>query len=329
MARVVVLGTGGTIASRVDHVRGQVTSAASGEELVATMAERGFDLPPGVAVETEQFCNVGSYLIDLELSFALARRAAQRLAEPDVLGVVVTHGTDTMEESAYLADLVVGSDKPVVFTGAQRHADEPDSDGPRNLIDSIRVAAAAEARGLGTMILFEQELHAARDATKLHAYRAGTFQSGEHGKLGEVDRGRVIVQRRPLLRRHFPVDRIEGRIDLVKMVMGGDARFMRCALETGARGIVLEAFGRGNANHAVVEAMGEAQARGVPVLVTSRCPQGRVAAIYGDGGGIDVARAGGLFAGDLSAIKARILLAVLLGSPACPDLADAVASIAG
>lgn len=329
MGKVVVLGTGGTIASRVDHARGEVTSAASGEELVATMTARGFALPPGVALETEQVCNLGSYLIDLELAFALARRAGAHLERPEVLGVVVTHGTDTLEESAYLADLVVGSDKPLVFTGAQRHADEPDSDGPRNLIDSIRVAASPDAHGLGSVILFEQELHAARDATKLHASRAATFQSGEHGKLGEVDRGRVIVQRRPLVRRHFPVERIEPRIDLIKLVMGADARFIEHALDTGARGLVLEAFGRGNANHAVIAALETARRRGVPVLVTTRCAQGRVEPIYGDGGGKDVAAAGGLFAGDLSAIKARILLAVLLGRPACADLPAAVAGIAG
>jgi L-asparaginase len=329
VAKVVLLGTGGTIASRVDHARGNVTAAATGDDLMATMAARGFSLPPGVDVETEQFCNVGSFLFDLGLAFRLAQRIGQRLREPDVAGVVVTHGTDTMEESAYLADLVVGGDKPIVFTGAQRHADEPDSDGPRNLLDAIRVAAAGEARGLGALIAFEQEFHAARDATKLHASRVGTFQSAEHGKLGEVDRGRVVVHRRPTLRRHFPTERIEPRVDLVKLVMGSDGRFMRCALDSGARGIVLEAFGRGNANHAILGEMEAARARGVPVLVTSRSPQGRVEPIYGDGGGKDVATAGGIFAGDLSGIKARVLLSVLLGSPGCADVRAAVEHVAG
>jgi L-asparaginase len=329
LAKVVLLGTGGTIASRIDQARGNVTAAATGDELMATMASRGFDLPDAVSVETEQFCNVGSFLFDLDLAFGLAQRIAQRLSEPDVAGVVVTHGTDTMEESAYLADLVVDTDKPIVFTGAQRHADEPDSDGPRNLMDAIRVASSPEARGLGAVILFEQEIHAARDATKLHASRAGTFQSAEHGKLGEVDRGRVVVQRRPLLRRHFPTERVEPRIDLVKLVMGSDARFMRCALETGARGIVLEAFGRGNANHAILGEMEAARSMGIPVVVSSRCPQGRVEPIYGDGGGKDVAAAGGIFAGDLSGIKARVLLSVLLGHPGCADVGAAVGSVAG
>lgn len=327
MPKVVVLGTGGTIASRVDPATGHAVAAATGEELVETMRARGHAVP--VAVEVEQFVNINSFRFDLEIAFRIARRAAERLAEPDVLGVVVTQGTDTMEESAYMADLVVASDKPVAFTGAQRHAQESDSDGPRNLAQAIRVAAAPEARGLGPMIVFEGELHAARDATKLHASRVGTFWSGEHGKLGEVDGERVVVHRRPTLRRSFAVEAIEPRIDLIRLVMGSDARFIRCALDTGARGLVLEAFGRGNANHEVNAGIREAVGRGIPVVVTSRCPQGRVLPIYGDGGGKDVAAAGGIFAGDLSGLKARVLLSVLLGSPGATDPAKTIVELGG
>ncbi|MDF1585539.1 asparaginase [Marinimicrococcus flavescens] len=329
MRRVIILGTGGTIASRIDHAKGHVAAAASGSELLNSLTERGFALPDGVRVEVEQFCNVGSFLFDLDLAFRLAQRAATLLAEPDVAGVVVTHGTDTMEESAYLADLVIDSEKPVVFTGAQRHADEPDADGPRNLADAIRVAASPTARGLGAVIVFASEIHGARDVTKLHTSRLGTFQSAEHGKLGDVDEGRVVVRQRPLLRRHFPVERVEPAVDLIRLVMGSDARFLRCALDSGARGIVLEAFGRGNGTPPVNELVREAVAGGVPVLVASRCPQGRVMPVYGAGGGKDLERAGAIFAGDLTGLKARILLAVLLGGPRERELADIVASAAG
>lgn len=328
MTKVVILSTGGTIASRIDHARGDVTAAASGEELVQTMRARGLGIPAGVELVVEPFATVGSFLFDLDFAFRLAKRAREILADPDVAGLVVTQGTDTMEESAYLADLVAGSDKPVVFTGAQRHADEPDSDGPRNLADSIRVAAAPQARGLGALVVFEQELHAARDVTKLHSSRTGTFWSGEHGKLGEVDGETVVVQRRPALRRSFPAERVEPQIDLIRLAMGSDARFIRCAIQTGARGIVLEAFGRGNGNHAVVEGVREAVAAGVPVLVTSRCPHGRVRPVYGDGGGKDMARAGAIFAGDLSGLKARVLLSVLLGMGTV-DLAATVQELGG
>jgi L-asparaginase len=221
-----------------------------------------------------------------------------------------------MEESAYLADLLIDSPKPVVFTGAQLHGDEPDSDGPRNLADAIRVAASLDASGLGVVIAFGQEIHAARDATKIHTSRVGTFASHEHGKLGEIDAKRVWIQRRAIRRDPLVTSRIEPNVDLIKLVIGSDGRFMTAAIETGARGLVLEAFGRGNATPAVTKAAVEAIQQGIPVAVTSRCPQGRVAPIYGAGGGSDLATAGAIFCGDLSATKARILMALLLGGGA-------------
>jgi L-asparaginase len=218
-----------------------------------------------------------------------------------------------MEESAFLADLVVAADKPIVFTGAQRQADEPDTDGPRNLANAIRLAAS-ELRGLGVAILFDQEFHAARDATKIHAYRVGAFNSAGHGSLGEIDGERIVLHRRPMLRATIPTKRVEPAVDLIKLVMGSDVRFIRCAIQSGAKGIVIEGFGRGNATLAVVEGVREAVGAGLPVVIASRCPQGRVQPIYGNGGGKDLATAGALFAGDLTGVKARVLLSVLLGA---------------
>lgn len=325
MKRVVLVSTGGTIASRVDPVHGHVGPRDSGDELLRFVRDR----LPGLAIEVDEFCNVASFNIDLEAAFRLARRIDAHLAQPDVAGVAVTHGTDTMEESAFLADLVVASDKPVVFTGAQRHADEPDSDGPRNLAGAIRLAASG-LQGLGAVILFDQEFHAARDATKTHAYRVGTFTSMEHGKLGEIDGERIALHRRPLLRTTIPAARIEPAVDLIRLVMGSDARFLRCAMASGARGLVIEAFGRGNTGLAVLAGVREAVAAGLAVVVTSRCPQGRVQPIYGNGGGKDVAAAGALFAGDLTGVKARILLAVLLGAGLPPPaIAARFAALAG
>ncbi|MBV8398082.1 MAG: asparaginase, partial [Acetobacteraceae bacterium] len=244
-------------------------------------------------------------------------------------GVVVTHGTDTMEESAFLADLVVTSDKPVVFTGAQRHADERDTDGPRNLAEAIRLAASG-LRGLGAVILFDQEFHAARDATKTHAYRVGAFTSMEHGKVGEIDGDRILLHRRPALRLTVSTERIEPAVDLLKLVMGSDARFIRFAFQSGAKGIVIEAFGRGNGTTSVVEGVREAIEAGTPVVIVSRCPQGRVKPIYGKGGGKDLAAAGAIFAGDLAGVKARVLLAVLLGAGLSgKGLTERIAELAG
>jgi L-asparaginase len=310
MSKIVLVTTGGTVASRNDPKSGHTAASVDGDSLRQSLR----DPLDGVDLVVDEFCNVGSFAIDLPLAFDLAKRIGGHLADPATTGVVITHGTDTMEESAYLADLLVTSDKPVVFTGAQRAADTHDPDGPRNIADAVRIAASPSAIGLGAMIAFEQEFHAARDVTKTHTSRVDTFASGEHGKLGEIDGERVSVHRRPLLRKTFMAERIESRVDLIKLVMGSDDRFLRFAAESGAKGIVIEGFGRGNATPAAAKAVAEIIKAGIPAIVTSRCPRGRVRPIYGNGGARDLERAGAIFAGDLSGPKARVLAAVLLGA---------------
>ena len=305
-----VLTTGGTIASQPDATGQSLTSSVSGQALLQRTTSLEPDLP---ATTVEEFANIGSYAMDLETSFRLASRINTLLDDPLVEGVVVTHGTDTMEESAYLSDLVVRSDKPVVFTGAQRHALERDTDGLRNLSDAIRAAAAPACRGIGTVIAFGGEIHAARDVTKAHSSRLNAFESVEHGKLGLVDANRIILHRRPVLRSWLHTERIEPSVDMIRLVMGCDGRFLRFAVEHGARGIVLEAFGRGNVTPGVLDGITEAIRAGVSVVVTSRCPQGRVLPLYGGSGGAAVAATGAVFAGNLAGPKARILLALLLG----------------
>jgi L-asparaginase len=315
MTRVVVLGTGGTIGSRFSAEHGAVIAGVGGDELVRNLGH----FAPTVDVVTEQFCHVGSFLFTLELAFGIVKRADQLLQEAGVAGVVVTCGTDTMEEITYLADLIVSSEKPIVFTGAQRHSGLPDSDGPRNLHSAILVAASKEAKGLGAVIVFEDEIHAARDAAKTHSSRVGAFASAEHGKLGEIDDGAVIVSRRTIRKHPVPAAAIETRVDLVKACMGADGRFIDYAVETGSRALVVEAFGRGNTTLAMTEAVGRAVKRGTLVAVASRSPQGRATPTYtGGGGGHDLKRAGAMFAGDLSGVKTRALLAVLLGAGFVP-----------
>ncbi|MDX2482565.1 MAG: asparaginase [Pseudodonghicola sp.] len=309
MPHVTMITTGGTIASRRVHETGHVVASVSAEDLRATLR----DPLDGIPLQVEEFCKVGSYAIDLPMVFSLANRINTVLADTDCLGVVVTHGTDTLEESCFLVDLLLISDKPVVFTGAQRDADAPDTDGPRNIADSIRLAAAPQARGLGAMICFEQEFHAARDVSKTHSSRTDTFHSYEHGKLGEIDGTEVRLHRRPLLRRSYAPARIEPAIEMVTMVMGSDGWILSQARAAGAKAVVVQGFGRGNTPPGVTRAATDLVAAGVPVVMTSRSPRGRVRPIYGNGGGKTLSEVGVIFAGDLSGPKARILLAVLLG----------------
>ena len=310
MGKVMLVTTGGTIASRHDRDRGVTLASVPGDVLRQGLHDR----LDGIDLTVDEFCNIGSFAFDLPLAFDLAMRINRHCDDPEVRGVVVTHGTDTMEESAYMADLLLRSDKPVVFTGAQRSADAPDTDGPRNMAEAVRVAHAEATRGLGAMISFEQDFHAARDVTKTHASRVDTFASGEHGKLGDIDGERVAVYRRPTLRRSFAADRVEPAVELVKLVMGSDGHLIRSAAQHGAKAVVLEGFGRGNATPAAALAVRDVIAGGTPVIVASRCPKGRVRPIYGNGGAADLERAGAIFAGDLSGPKARILAAVLLGA---------------
>jgi len=311
---IVVVSTGGTIMARADPDTGRLVPAVSAAELVEMMA-----WPEAPELEVEDFTSVPSWDIHGELALRLARRVREHAARDDVDGVVVPHGTDTMEENVYLGDLLLGAGgSPVVFTGAQRAASEPDADGPANLRAAIRVACSPAARGRGALLCFAGEVHAAREVRKVHASALAAFASPGYGPIGHVDGDvvafRRVPERRGALELRLDPERLETRVDLIRLYAGADGRFVRTSVESGARAIVLEATGRGNANDAVVGAVGEAVAAGVAVVVCSRALAGRVEPAYGRGGGADLAEAGALFAGDLAGPKARILLEVALGA---------------
>ena len=316
---VVVVSTGGTIAMRSDPATGKLVPAVSGDELVELLAWP--DAPP---LELDDFARVPSFDMHGELALRLARRVAEHARRTDIAGVLVTHGTDTMEETVYLVDRVLDSEQPVVLTGAQRGADQPDSDGPRNFRDAIRAAASPDARGRGAMIAFAGELHAAREARKVHTSGIRAFASPGYGPVGHVDGERVVFGRRPDRRPPLPAPSALAPVDLIRLYAGSDSRFLHTSVESGARAIVLEATGRGNANDQVVAGVRTAVAAGVVVAVCSRCFEGRVEPVYGRGGGRDLAEAGALFAGDLAGSKARVLLQLALGAGL--DAASALAA---
>lgn len=325
-AKVVLLATGGTIASRYDPALGRTVASQRAEDLVKMLPQLG----NFADIEVDNFATIPSFDMSVQFAFGLAGRINQHLTRPDVTGVVVTHGTDTMEETSYLADLLLQSDKAAVFTGAQRAHDDPQSDGPPNLLNSIHVAASPLAQGLGAVVCFNGTVHAARDVTKVHASAVGTFQSYEHGALGEVDGDKVVIHRRPALRRSFEVERLEDRVELFRLALGVDLRGLESALERGIAGLVVEAFGRGNGPSRLSELVRLARQKDIAVLISSRCPEGRVEPIYGGGGGgRDLADAGGIFVGDLKGPKARLLLMVLLSSAETRShIAETVAAMA-
>jgi L-asparaginase len=304
--KVMVLTTGGTIASRPDP-SGGVIAAASGEELLSAVP----DLEEVAEVRVEDLFKIGGYLMKPENMMEVAQRVRELDSDPDIAGFVITHGTDTMEETAYLTDLLYAGDKPVVFTGAQRNAAEPDTDGPRNLRDAVRVAASPNTRGLGAVIVMGGSIEGAREATKVHTTDPRAFSSPGYGPAGAVtDEGVYIFHPRTRPANLTHESPHLSRVDLVKLVAGVDGTFLRAAREAGTSGIVVEAFGIGNANHAVLEEVRKSIRDDVPVMVVSRCPEGRAAPIYGNGGGYDLREAGAIFGGSLSGQKARLLLMV-------------------
>ncbi len=324
--RVVLLATGGTIASRFDPALGRTVATQRAEDLLASLP-RAQGL---CALEVVDFATVASFDMTCEFTRRLARRAQALVDRPEVLGVVITHGTDTMEESSYLVDLLIRGDKPVVFTGAQRPHDDPQADGPANLTDALRVAAAPQARGLGVLLCFNGTIHAARDVTKFHTSAVETFRSPGLGALGVVDSDQVLISRRPAPRRVFEIAQLEERVELFRLSLGASLKSLEFCLRADVQGLVIEGFGRGNAPSGLTPLVREAVGRGVAVLMTSRCPAGRVQPIYGGGGGgRDLADAGALFVGDLKGPKARLLLMVLLSVPETRSrLAEILAELA-
>jgi L-asparaginase len=304
----VIVATGGTIASRQGDAG--VVSALRGEELISAIP----GLTDGGRIEVRDLMNVNAFRIQAADMLDIARTARAAAARPEVTGVVVTHGTDTMEESAYLTDLLFGGDEPIVFTGAQRSSGSVSSDGPANLLSAVRLARSAGARGVGAVIAFDGRVDAARAATKLHTTALRAFGAPTGGPLGEMSAEGAfqLRYRRPRPTNLAGGDVIEESVALVKLVAGIDGMFVDTAVQRGFRAVVLEAFGLGNANDAVLASVAAAVAAGVVILVTSRCPAGSVAAVYGNGGGYDLVRAGAIMGGDLSGPKARVLLMAAL-----------------
>jgi len=275
-------------------------------------------------VEVENLSNVPSDYMDPDRWVQLQKSVAQALARPEVAGVIVSHGTDTLEETGWFLDLTVDSQKPVVLIGAQRNASERDFDGPRNLLNAARICVDGGARGKGSMIALNNQINAARDAVKTHTSDVETFKSGDLGFLGVADYDRIVWYRAPSRRQHIALRAMgEGqhlpRVDIVPMYGGADGTFVRAAVAAGAKGLVIQALGWGNMNVPMFQAVKEAIGKGIPVVISTRVWTGRVLPNYGfEGGGKTLQQAGAVFADNLSPQKARILLMLALQTTVDP-----------
>jgi L-asparaginase len=309
--KVAIFFTGGTIAMKVDAARGGAVPALSSADILRAT--------PGIekvaAVEPIDFASLPGPHVTPAKMLDLARAVANKLAEPGVAGAVVTHGTDTLEETAYLLDIVLAEEKPIAFVGAMRNSSELSWDGPANLRAAVQVAVDPETRGLGVLVAMTGRLIAASEAMKIDAEAPHTFGSRDFGPLGMIDKDRVVVVRRPAKRVHVPTDRLEERVDIVVAAAGVDGRFVECALDRGARGLVVQGLGRGNVPPAMLPAIEKATVRGLPVVITSRCPRGRVLDTYAyEGAGKQLTELGAILGGLLPSHKARLKLMATLGA---------------
>jgi L-asparaginase len=315
MPRVAVVTTGGTIASRATADAGRVAGVEGAELLGSVRLGRAVD------VDVRDVLNVNSYAMTVADLGTVVAAVHEALADPDVDGVVVTHGTDTIEETAFGVDLFHDDPRPVVFTGAQRPADSPYADGPLNLRDAIEVAVADRARGLGTVVVFDGLILPARGTCKADTLASAAFAAPVTGPVGRVAEGEVYVRSRAVRPPPLDLARLDlagVRVDTVALYPGADGTALAAHVGRGARGLVLEATGLGNANPAVVEAVADAVGRGVVVVLSTRVPAGPVLGLYGNGGGHDLLAAGAIPAGLLRPSQARVLLLALLGTGASP-----------
>jgi L-asparaginase len=307
---IVILFTGGTISMKFDAALGGAVPTLSGDEIVA--ATRG--LSDVAELEVEQWGRYPGPHMTVERMWALRNRIAAHVARPEVQGVVVTHGTDTLEESAYMVARSLPADTPVVFTGAMRTASDLGWDGPSNLLDAARVAASPASAGKGVLISLGDRIHSALEVTKTHTEARDAFDSPGLGALGEVDEG-VVIYRRGMLDLPEPLmpPAPVHPVDIVYAYAGADGRLVDASLATGARALVVAAMGRGNVPPAMYEAIQRAAAA-VPVIITSRALLGRVGPTYGyPGGGRRLLDAGAIFAYGRRPGQARIDAMLALG----------------
>lgn len=305
--RVHLVATGGTIAS-TNYYSGQ-----AGKIGVAQLLKSVPALDSVARLSAEQFLNVASSQITPTHWLALARSIADTLrAQPDLAGVVVTHGTDTMEETAFFLDLTVADARPIVVTGAMRPSDGIGIDGPANLYDAVRVAADSSARGRGTMVVMNDLIFAARDVVKANTVRPDAFAAPYRGALGVADPEGLVFHRGAVRAPTFDVAAVRElpRVEIAYAYSGADAVAIDAFVAAGAKGIVVAGVGRGGATGPQREALDRAIAKGVVVVMSSRTGSGSVA--IGTGTRRDTNTPAMIGSGDLTAQKARVLLMLAL-----------------
>lgn len=301
---ILLIHTGGTISMKVNTETGGVLlSDANPLALEIDKIQQIADI-----TEVEAF-NLPSPHMSPNTMFELLSTITLKLEQQHFDGVVITHGTDTMEETAYFLELATNYAIPIVLTGAMRSSNEIGSDGVYNLIASVRVASTDEASNKGVLVVMNDEIHTAENVTKTHSSSVSTFQSPQYGPIGIVTKSHVHFHHAPLSRTYLPIQSINKKVAMFKLYAGMDADLLGMIPSLDYDGVVLEGFGQGNVPPALVACIQNLLDEKVPVTLVSRCFNGTVQDIYAyEGGGKMLKDMGVRFEPGLNGQKARIKL---------------------
>lgn len=325
--RIIVLTTGGTIASKPSNSGRSQSGALSGEHLLEQVA-----LPQGVEVtlEVSSILQKPSNAVTLADLAELYRHGREALNREDVDGLVITHGTDTLEETAYFLSLTLPIDKPCVITGSQRAPHQLGTDAFKNLSDAIVAASSPQLGQLGCVVVFNESLFTARYVSKVNSFQLNGFEAPGTGPVGYIDGQRVKLYHAampialPIEGWDFPLP----RVDLLPAYLDASPALLKACVESGAKAVVIDGLGRGHVPPSWMTPIRELINSGVPVAIVSSCAQGPVNTSYEFSGSLaDLASAGVLTLNDISARKARLALALLLSSTQREALGDAMERI--
>ena len=310
---IAIVTTGGTIAQKIDPDSGGAVPSLSGEELIKSVPELGkfADLVVYPVV------NIDSRDMDFQVYKKLAYKLMKLNNDPNIDGLLILHGTDTMEETAFFLNQIILTKKPMAITGAMRTASEKDADGPRNLISALRVILSKYANNGNIMVVMNGNIINGLAVSKVDSSNVDAFNGGKHGVLGIVDEYHVIWYNKPISVGTFEFPEIFPKIDIILAYPGADGSLIKAAVRNGARGIVIVGYGAGNVSKRLFRTIRSVlkSTHEVTFLIQSRSPEGNVLPVYaGEGGAVDLQKMGVILGGPISPTKSRILLMLCLSN---------------
>ena len=304
--KILVLHTGGTISMQADASGAVVTSSDNPMNHVSNPLE-------GIHVHDLDFFNLPSPHIQPKHMLALYQKIKEEAANYD--GVVITHGTDTLEETAYFLDTMEVPHMPIVLTGAMRSSNELGSDGVYNYLSALRVASDDRAADKGVLVVMNDEIHAAKYVTKTHTTNVGTFQTPTHGPLGLITKREILYFKTAEPRVRFDLDHIQGLVPIISAYAGMTDELIDMLDLEQLDGLIIQAFGAGNVPKETAQKLESLLQQGIPVALVSRCFNGIAEPVYAyQGGGVQLQKSGVFFVKELNAQKARLKLLIALNA---------------